>query len=92
MFHYETVKILHHHGDDDWVPMAEEPEHDSAAHDPERAWLKGARIFRCKTCAEQIAIADPAASNLLLDRLFAPVDPGPPEPLKTPKPPKDEEA
>ena len=32
MFDYQTVKLLHHHGQDDWVPMAE-VEHGSAAHD-----------------------------------------------------------
>ncbi|HXG26807.1 MAG TPA: hypothetical protein VNL94_08160 [Candidatus Binatia bacterium] len=32
-------------------------DHDVAGHDPERAWLKGARIFRCTTCQEEIAIA-----------------------------------
>ncbi len=64
MFHYETVKILHEHGEGDWVPMTEVREHDSAAHDPERAWLKGARIFQCTTCDEKIAMADPAGSIL----------------------------
>jgi len=63
MFHYETVKILHEHGQDDWVPMTEVPEYDSAANDPERAWLKGARIFKCTTCDETIAMANPAGSS-----------------------------
>lgn len=60
MFDYQTVKLLHHHGNDEWVPMAEGSEHDAAAHDPERAWLRGARIFRCTTCEEEIAFV-PAA-------------------------------
>ena len=80
MFHYETVRILHHHGDNDWVPMDQMPEHDSAAHDPERAWLRGARIFKCRTCDEQIAIADPATSpGGLLDPGVTPVDDPAPE-------------
>jgi hypothetical protein len=60
MFDYQTVKLLHSHGDGHYVPMAENPDHDSAAHDPERAWLSGARIFRCTTCDEEI-IMTPAA-------------------------------
>ena len=60
MFDYQTVKLLHNHGNEDWVPMSEGLDHDSAAHDPERAWLRGARIFKCDTCEEEIAIV-PAA-------------------------------
>jgi hypothetical protein len=60
MFDYQTVKLLHRHGDDDWIPMTEGSEHDVAAHDPERGWLAGARIFRCSRCDEEIAMS-PAA-------------------------------
>jgi hypothetical protein len=54
-------RVMHWHGGDDWVPMSESSEHSSASHDPERAWLKGARIFKCTSCEESIAItaADP---------------------------------
>jgi len=58
MFDYQTVKLLHHHGNDDWVPMAE-VEHGSAAHDPERAWLRGGRIYRCTSCEEEVVITEP---------------------------------
>ena len=51
------LKVMHWHGGNDWVPMSEGSGHDAASHDPERAWLKGARIFRCSSCEEQIAIA-----------------------------------
>jgi hypothetical protein len=60
MFDYQTVKLLHRHSDADWVPMQEGGDHDAASHDPERSWLRGARIFRCTTCDEQIAVV-PAA-------------------------------
>ena len=60
MFDYQTVRLLHNHGDDDWIPMNESSVHDVAARDPERSWLHGARIFRCSKCDEQIAIV-PAA-------------------------------
>ncbi len=56
MFDYQTVKLLHRHGGDDWAPFAEGSDHDVAAHDPERKWLKGARIFRCIKCADEVAI------------------------------------
>jgi hypothetical protein len=41
-----------------------EGEHSVTSHDPERAWMRGARIFRCSSCDEQIAIApdDPRAA------------------------------
>ena len=60
MFDYQTVKLLHRHGDDDWIPMTAGSHHDPAAHDPERGWLKGARIFRCSRCDEEIAIVPSA--------------------------------
>lgn len=49
-------RVMHWHGGNDWVPM-NEGDHDVASHDPERSWLKGARIFKCSSCEEQIAIA-----------------------------------
>ena len=50
-------RVMHWHGGDDWVPMSEGSGHNVASHDPERSWLKGARIFRCSQCEEEIAIA-----------------------------------
>jgi hypothetical protein len=59
MWDYQTVKLLHRHANDDWVPMTES-EHDPAGRDPERAWLHGARLFRCTSCDEEIVITAPA--------------------------------
>ena len=56
MFDYQTIKLMHRHGGDDYAPMAEGTEHGSSAHDPERSWLKGARIFRCTQCEDEIVI------------------------------------
>lgn len=67
MFDYQTVKMLHRHGGDDWVPMSEGSDHSPVAHDPERAWLKGARIFKCDRCDDQVVIADPGADIPLVD-------------------------
>ena len=49
------LRVMHWHGGNDWVAM-ENAEHDASSLDPERAWLKGARIFRCTACEEQVAI------------------------------------
>ena len=58
MFQMQSgFRVMHWHGGNDWVPMSEGSEHNAASLDPERAWLKGARIFRCSQCEEEIAIA-----------------------------------
>ena len=58
-------RVMHWHGGNDWAPMSESRDHDVSSHDPERSWLKGARIFKCASCEEQIAVAptdsEPAA-------------------------------
>jgi hypothetical protein len=51
-----AFRVMHWHGGDDWEPMTE-GEHSVTSHDPERAWMRGARIFKCSSCSEQIAIA-----------------------------------
>ena len=60
MFDYQTIRLLHRHSDENWVPMKEGLNHDAASHDPERGWLRGARIFRCTTCDEEIRIESAA--------------------------------
>jgi hypothetical protein len=62
MYDYQTIKLLHRHGDDDYVPMTEGSEHTSATHDPERAWLRGARLFSCTKCADEVVITAPNAN------------------------------
>ena len=58
MFDYQVVKLLHHHGNQEWVPMTK-ADHDPASHDPERAWLEGATIYKCTKCDEEVVIAPP---------------------------------
>ena len=60
MFDYSTVKLLHQHGDGAFSPMTPSVDHDAAAHDPERAWLAGAQIFRCSTCDDQVVLVPPS--------------------------------
>ena len=57
------MKVMHWHGGDSWVYMTE-AEHTPASHDPERAWLRGARIFKCTSCEEQVAIAPEDPGNI----------------------------
>jgi hypothetical protein len=57
MFDYQTVKLLHRHGDDDWAPYGPGSEHSPASHDPERSWLKaGAQIFKCTKGADEVMV------------------------------------
>ena len=55
-----AIRLLHRHGND-YEQMVER-DHGAADHDPERSWLRGARIFKCRTCAEEI-VAVPAADE-----------------------------
>ena len=54
-------KLMHRHGSG-FEEMIEERAHDAADHDPERSW-RGARIFRCKTCAEEVMFVPPAEES-----------------------------
>ena len=57
MLNLQSVVLLHRHGENDWVEMAEAAPHGVESHDRERAWLKGGRLFRCTTCAEEVMVA-----------------------------------
>lgn len=54
----ETLRLMHLHGDERF-PMREGAQHDAAAHDPERSWMSGARIFRCTRCDEEVVVMPP---------------------------------
>lgn len=49
-------RIEHRHKDGTWAEMEEVPtHHDATNHDPERSWgIK--RLFRCKSCPEEVTI------------------------------------
>ncbi len=56
-----TFQVEHRHGDGSRGVMVEQRPHpDAATDDPERSWGVG-RIFRCKSCDEEVSIvpADP---------------------------------
>lgn len=59
MINFQALRLMHRHGDGDYTPMSETREHDSADHDPERGWIRGARIFRCDTCSDEVLVIPP---------------------------------
>ena len=68
MFELQSTRLMHWHGGNEWVEMNEESgEHSAASHDPERSWLKGARIFRCSKCEEQVAVVPKSAEATMDD-------------------------
>jgi hypothetical protein len=58
MLSFPAMTLLHRHGED-WAPM-EEVGHSSVDHDPERRMLRGERVFRCKSCDDEVRIVGPA--------------------------------
>jgi len=49
----ELVRVEHSHGNNEWGTMEEV--HDAAQTDSERQWSRH-RIFRCKSCEEEIRV------------------------------------
>jgi hypothetical protein len=49
----QEFQLEHRHSDGTWERL-DRVEHDSAAHDSERSWLRRA-IFRC-SCGEEVAV------------------------------------
>jgi hypothetical protein len=59
---YQNLQLMHRHGDE-WVALtasseASSPHHDSTEHDAERGLMRGARLFRCVACEEEVAILE----------------------------------
>jgi hypothetical protein len=49
-----AYELMHPHSDGQAFPMVE---HTPTTHDPERAWVRGARLFRCTACDEEIVVS-----------------------------------
>ena len=68
MIDYESLKLMHFHGDEG-VELVETTgdHHDAASHDPEQrpGWAR--RIFECPSCQEKVVAdakrATPAAAS-----------------------------
>jgi hypothetical protein len=54
----QAMTVMHRHGDD-WGEMRDVTHTNPDAHDPERQLVRGARIFRCDVCDEEIQIVPP---------------------------------
>ena len=64
MLNLQNLQLLHRHGDGGLAPMTE---HGVDTHDPERALLRGelrgARIFRCEECADEVLVVPPGSAE-----------------------------
>ncbi len=63
MLDFQAIRLLHRHGNGEYAAMAERSEHSASAQDPERQWMKGARIFACTTCSDEIVVQPTAQTN-----------------------------
>lgn len=57
----QEFRIEHRHSDGNWSPL-EPNQHDSAAHDGERSWIKRT-VFRCKGCEETVTVTTGGAED-----------------------------
>lgn len=49
------VQLAHLHGGE-LVPMVRREHHDPVDHDLDRALAKGAKLYRCERCAEDVLV------------------------------------
>jgi hypothetical protein len=61
----QEFQLEHQHGDGSWAQM-EAVEHDSAAHDSERSWLRR-KVFRCLSCNETVAVTTGGDQDVVVD-------------------------
>ncbi len=62
MIDYQTLKLMHRHGTD-WVELEPHDPHDPASLDIERTYARGARIFKCTKCDEEVAVVPPESED-----------------------------
>ncbi len=60
----QEFQLEHRHSDGTWERL-QRVEHDSAAHDSERSWLRRT-IFRCE-CGEEVAVTTGGDVNEIVD-------------------------
>jgi hypothetical protein len=56
MLDFQAIRLLHRHGNGEYAAMVERTDQSRAAHDPERQWIRGTRIFGCADCADEIIV------------------------------------
>jgi hypothetical protein len=62
MIDYSLFKLMHRHGDV-WVELKPQEPHDAAEVDPERGWLRHGRLFRCRSCDEEVMVVPSPAEE-----------------------------
>jgi hypothetical protein len=62
MLNFQAMQLMHRHTDGRTVPMIEVGHRSPADQDEERDWLRGARIFRCPECNEEVVVGAPEAT------------------------------
>jgi hypothetical protein len=63
MLDFQAIRLLHRHGNGEYAAMTERADQSAAAHDPERQWIKGTRIFGCADCADEIIVQPAPEAN-----------------------------
>jgi hypothetical protein len=63
MLDFQAVRLLHRHGNGEYATLREVPEQSVAKHDPERAWMRGAKLYACEGCEEEIVMVPPAGTD-----------------------------
>ena len=63
MLNFQAMLLMHRHDDGSAAPMAEAAHESASTEDEERAWLRGARIFRCTECNEEVVVGAPQGSS-----------------------------
>jgi hypothetical protein len=63
MLDFQAIRLLHRHGNGEYAAMVERGERSAAAHDPERKWIRGVRIFGCAECPDEIIVQPVVESN-----------------------------
>lgn len=63
MLDFQAIRLLHRHGNGEYASMREVPEHTAASHDPERAWMRGSRLYSCESCSSEVVVMPASQSN-----------------------------
>lgn len=57
MLNFQAARLMHRH-DDEWVEMSQVGDRSADSLDPERRLAHRVRLFRCKSCDEEIQVEE----------------------------------
>jgi hypothetical protein len=63
MLDFQAIRLLHRHGNGEYASMREVQDHSAASHDPERAWMRGSRLFSCESCTDEVLVVPATESK-----------------------------